>query len=283
MTQKQYPLRNGIRFILLITLVISGLPWAVWVGYGLYLEWRAKDPANHIVAIVQKSSEPGILKNDFLAEVLGLSYDNPNNLYGFNTPSAEKRLMHSPVIKSAKVKKIPPGTIYVDYQPRKPIAFLGDQTNTALDEEGIPFPFKPYFTPKKLPIIFIGLAQTDHYPADWGKPILSPHMHIALKLLKNITQVIKNKGYKLIALDLSNYTASSFGQREIVIILENQFQTSENETQMVPAKPLYVRLNAENYGLAFGNFLELDKLLKSRSEKLPKVVDLRVPHYAYLL
>ena len=88
----------------------------------------------------------------------------------------------SPLIKKASIKKIPPGTLYIEYQMRVPLAYLGDYTNTALDEEGYLFPFSPFFTPKKLPIIYLGLQQDD---AQWGMTLKQDQrLQLAFDLLK---------------------------------------------------------------------------------------------------
>ncbi len=40
---------------------------------------------------------------------------------------------------------------------RTPYAYIGEFANTAIDKEGYLFPFRPFFTPKNLPILYIGL------------------------------------------------------------------------------------------------------------------------------
>lgn len=253
-----------------------------WIGYGIYLDWRAQDPANQIVALVQKSPDNGILKNGYLAELLDLSFDNPKNLFNFSVNDAQKKLLQSPLIKSASVSKIPPGTIFVEYQARKPIAFLGDISNTAIDEEGTLFPFKPFFTPKKLPEIFLGVYQMEEEPTlIWGKTVPGQRLQLALQLLKLIPKEIDGN-FKIIKVDLSHMDSSSYGQREIVIILENQITTVENNRKNAHPLWIYLRLNSEDYLNAISHFRELQKSLIFNEKKPSQVVDLRISHYAFL-
>ncbi len=279
---KTYTMLKGVSVILLITLMISGIPWMAWVGYGLYLHWRAQDPANQIVAIVQKSPDNGILKNGYLAELLDLSYDSAKNLFNFSTNEAQRKLLQSPLIKSASVSKIPPGTIFVEYQARKPVAFLGDVSNTAIDDEGVIFPFKPFFTPKKLPEVFLGVYQMEDEPTlSWGKTISGERLQLALQMLKQVPKEIDGN-FKIRKIDLSHIDSSSYGQREIVIILENQIPTVENGGNNSRPLWIYLRLNSENYLNAIRHFRELQKSLIFNEKKQSQVVDLRIPHYAYL-
>ena len=117
----------------------------------------------------------------------------------------------------------------------------------------------------------------------WGEHLDAQQTQLAFKLLKVIHQDFADEGLKLLAIDLSHSNASSYGQREIVIVLENQFPRAENGSQLERSKRLYLRLNVDHVLQGFGNFRELLKSLKSEGKQLPLVVDLRVPHYAYLL
>lgn len=278
----KYTMSKGVYIILLITFIISGLPWITWISYSFYLSWRAQDPANKIVAILQKSPDKEALKTTYLAELLDLSYDHPKNLFNFNTHEAQKKLLQSPLIKTASVSKIAPGTVYIEYQARKPIAFLGDISNTAIDEEGILFPFKPFFTPKKLPEIYLGLHQMEEEtPLFLGQAPSGRNIELALQILKFLPKELDNN-LRVVKIDLSHTHSSSYGQREIVIILENQITTVENEGGNARPTWIYLRLNANDYLSALEHFRELQKSLISGQNKQPQVVDLRIPHYAYL-
>ena len=149
-------LRKALLWILLSVFFITGSSAAALVYFQYVREKQKLDPANNIVAIVQTSSDVEGLRTVYLAELLNLSVDRPTNLYSFNSKEARQKLLSSPLIKDANVRKIRPGTCHVDYTLRKPIAFIGDYTNTAIDANGVVFPFKPFFTPKILPSLYLG-------------------------------------------------------------------------------------------------------------------------------
>jgi len=160
-----YSLKQSLCWIIASVVVITGpISLIIWYTHNLYRE-RQKDPSFNVVAIVQKSVDKEEIKTEFLAELMGLSYDKPTNLYRFNAAHAQKMLCDFPPIKEAKVKKIWPGTVFVEYTLKKPIAYLADYSNTAVDERGVIFPVKPFIAPKKLPQVYMGLdlgiEQTD--------------------------------------------------------------------------------------------------------------------------
>jgi len=175
--------------------------------------------------------------------------------------------MQSPLIKSAEVRKIPPGTIYVDYVSRVPIAFLADYANTAIDAEGVPIPFKPFFTPKKLPEIYLGLDGGER-DGLWGNVLEDQRMELALEVLHYLAISYPEEIVKVQRIDVSQSNASSYGQRQVVIVFGED------------AERQIVRLIGDNYVEALANYHELRHYLL-KSEEAPKIIDLRIPQLAF--
>ena len=138
------------------------------LGYRHWNTKRMTDEACRIIAIVQTGPEKEALKTAYLAELLNLSVDKPTQLYALNLKKAEERLLASPLIASVELKRIPPGTLYIDYTVRKPIAWLADYNNTALDAGGYLFPAAPFFTPKQLPEIYLVFLPLEARRMTWG-------------------------------------------------------------------------------------------------------------------
>src|SRR5262245_27517132 len=140
MIKSQLPLRRALLWIAVITCLVSGSTGAgIW--YYLHVKKiRMQDDAYRIIAIVQSGPQKETLRTVYLAELLSLSVDQPTNLYQFHLETAKKKLSASPLIKSAEIKKMKPGTLLIEYTSRAPVAFLGDFTNTALDDEGFLIP-----------------------------------------------------------------------------------------------------------------------------------------------
>lgn len=201
-----YPLKKAVLWILLVTFIVSGIPWIAFLSYAYLLQTRKKDPKYQIVALAQRTQSGETLKNVFLAELLGLSVDQPINLYAFNINEAKNKLLNFPCIKEAGLKRIPPGILSIDYVLRKPIAFLGDFSNTAIDDEHYAFPFHPFYSPKKLPSLTLGLNHVT-----WGKKILDPKIQLAFQVLESMDNL------EPVQVDVSLADASSLGDQKIIV------------------------------------------------------------------
>lgn len=291
-------LKSALFRIVLSTVCVSGTA-AFGFSYYRHLQGaKAHDPKYHIVALVQTGVEKEQLKTVYLAELLGLSIDHPHNLFTYDVLEAEKKLLACPLIKRAVVKKVSPGTLYVDYTIRKPLAFSGDYSNTAIDEEGVLIPFKPFFTPKKLPeIIFYKGRPKDVTLQDtlWGTSLSGPEFERAFAVINYCNEKYSSRGMRLMKVDVSNAMASSYGQREIVLEFEEVFQGA----QFNYFKPLLlttlVRLNEgdvfksiDRYALLRGSVLHkiFVQAIHGKESMLlrfdPVVIDLRITDLAFI-
>lgn len=287
------PLRTALLWILLSTLLISGSASIGVVYYRHVKNQRLKQPQYNIVAIVQTTPDKERLKTIFLAELLNLSVDQPTNLFRFNSKEAQKKLLSSSLITSARVKKILPGTVYVDYTLRKPVATLLDYSNTVIDHEAVAFPFKPFFTPKILPEIYLGM--NDPVSHIWGRTIQGIKCRLALYLLDLITENFDIKNSSLIRIDVSKALADSEGQKQIVVIIEDHVKmTSKSGATIKVIVPQILRLSVDHYRQELANFLAIHSVLQERNFNLPAEsyekdvrvepfwIDLRLPELAYI-
>jgi len=152
--------------------------------------------------IAQTGPQKEALKTDYLASFLNL---HPGDSLD-ELALLEKKLLTSPLIREARLEKIEPDTLYIDYTVRKPLFFLKNQTNTVIDRDGCTFPFMPYFTPKSLPELCFG--QT------------SDGFEMALSLYDTIKPWQDELNITIKQIDISKTGATSLGQREIVLIFE---------------------------------------------------------------
>lgn len=281
MNNSKMPLSRAILWVLVSTLFISGSAFMGWLYYLHMRERRLNDDQYRIVALIQSSPQADVLKTVYLAELLNLSVDRPVNLYQFNTREAVETLLKSPLIKEVTVRKILPGTLYIDYQMRTPIAYVGDFTNTVIDGEGYLFPFRPFFTPKRLPTLYLGL---DKEECKWGSCLKDlPSIQMAFDLLCHFQQLQQDQ-FCLQQVDLTQAQADSYGQRQIVMVVEdsNQDQAKFSSNQLI-----FLRLSSEHTDQDLVNFLTLQRALFEKYEgKMAKnqgiVVDLRIPHLAFI-
>lgn len=281
MVDSKMPMSRSILWILLSTLFISGSAFMAWLYYLHVRELRLHDDQYRIVALVQNTPQADALKTVYLAELLDLSLDRPVNLYQFNIQESVKILLNHPLIKEASIKKILPGTLYIDYSIRTPLAFVGDFANTAIDEEGHLFPFRPFFTPKRLPTIYLGL-NTDE--CKWGSCLKSlTSVQVAFDLLRQF-ECIGLEGMYLKQLDVTQFQADSYGKRQIVMTLK---KISENKNLNNSNALIILRLSLDHTKQDLINFRSLQATLSEKKEELLEkgqsvIIDFRIPHLAFI-
>lgn len=292
-SSNKIPLGKALKAILLSVIFISGSATLVFLYLQNVREKQKFDPAYNIVALVQTRTENEALKNVYLAELLNLSIDRPTNLYSFNSKEAQAKLLSSPVIKHATVKKMRPGTILVDYVMRRPIAFIGDYSNTAIDADGVIFPFKPFYTPKKLPTIYLGETGAVDENGElvsnfvWGEKLQHQAKELSFEVLDYFTNCCSDSLSSLVRIDVSKAFAQSYGQRQIVLSVEDY------KTQVMDGNPVIVttinilRLSPINYKEQLANYLVLRSHLQGEVNAETKrtkaiTIDLRLSELAFI-
>ncbi len=275
------PISRAIVWILVSTLFISGSAFMGWLYYLHLRERRLHDDQYRIVALIQSTPQADSLKSVYLAELLDLSLDRPINLYQFNAKEASQALLGHPLIKSATIKKILPGSLYIYYEMRTPFAYVGDFSNTVIDEEGVLFPFHPFFTPKRLPIVYLGLEKEN---CKWGDCLKNfSSVQLTYDLLCQFGQLQQDQFY-LKQLDVTQAQADSYGQRQIIMVLE---EIGQNQSQPLQKPLIFLRLNCDETEQGLVKFQTLQKALSEQKEGLilkkgNMIFDLRIPHLAFV-
>lgn len=286
------PPKKALFWLMITTLLISGTGFLALLYYRHVKELYASDETYRIAAIVQATPDKEALKTAYFSELLDLSIDRPSNLYRFNSKEARRKLLASPLIKEAQVKKVRPGMIFIDYVLRKPKAFLIDYTNTAIDADWVALPFNPFFTPKRLPEVYLGIAKPDEGSllsgGAWGKPLQGERVELA-KSLFALLEKYATDSLHIERIDVSCAFAPSCGQRQIVVMIEQQIM---NRAVLLRI-PLILRLSTDHYVQGIENYFVLHaELIKKAREGIkegegvvklaPTIVDLRLPSLAFL-
>lgn len=247
--KKQLPLRRALRWILWSTLVISGSTAITLLAYFHIQDLRLQDPRYHITSLQQT----GPLPTSYLAELLSLSSDQPTHLYTLSLKEGREKLLSSPVIKSATMKKQKPNTLAIQYTLHEPIAFLHDFSNTAITAEGVVIPVQPFFPVGELPMIVVGEMGRE---VEWGKKLRIGRVRLALQVLEEMELA----GVEEVAMvDVSRVEAPSFGRRELIVTLEDG---------------RIVRFNPESWRERVGDLFTLGQT--------GTIIDLRVKDLAYI-
>lgn len=261
------------------TLLVSGSAFMGWLYFLSIRQHRLNDDQYRITAIVQNSSQGEPLKTAYLAEILDLSSDKPTNIYRFDIEAAQAKLLTLPLIKQAQVRKILPSTLYVQYEMRTPVMLSGNYKNTGIDNAGYQFPLNPFFTPKRLSTLYAKISN-ENKPV-WGAQLEDNE---ALTLALRIQTLFEKDGkqdFFIEKIDLSNLKADSYGQRQIILIIEKSlfdpFYSKSN-------KKIYIRLSPDHYKQGLINFFNLyhdlqNKLFMNQDQL---VIDFRVPHLAFI-
>lgn len=287
-----------------ITFLVGSCLFTIIAFSGGHFFWKQsklkkiQDPQYHISALIQTGPEKEALQSTYLAELLDLAIDQPTNLYAFDRKLGEKKLLASPLIAEAQIKKNPPNVLYIDYSVRKPIAKLGDYQNIAIDKDGYLFPLTPFYAPKELPEIYLGLPHFNA-PEDsfgrrggaWHVPLQNKYLTLALELLHFLEASPGREGLRIKKIDVSNAFAQSLGQREIVLFTEEELIV--NKAYCIFPKML--RVSPKDYTQQMNNFLSLRKnMMEDYSRQLTdaviphsgkfssRIVDLRIPHLAFV-
>jgi hypothetical protein len=255
---------------------------------------KIKDSSYNINAIIQTGPQKEALHSIYLSELLNFSIDKPTNIYLFDEKKAEKKLLNSPLIKKANIKKIFPAGIYIDYTIRQPIAWFGDFENIALDTDGYIFPVYPFLTPKKLPEVYLDIASFDEI--GWNKPITGRNIDLALTILKFLSTDEFQKAFHVKKIDVSKAFSDSFGKKEVIITIEEEMNIKKSDKEILCVFPRILRLSLKNYEKQLSNYLSLrEKMLCDYKKQLsnleddsdtikflPKVIDLRISDLAFI-
>lgn len=259
-------------------------------GFWVWKNYRS-DKLTHekyrITAIIQTGPEKEALKTAYLAELMDLSVDRPQNLYAFDLKKAENKLLLSPLIRRAELKRLAPSTLFIDYEVRKPLAYLADFENAGIDADGYVFPIEPFFSPKRLPEIYLGIADKSQIP------IKSPYLELALEILKFLESAPWEEGLQVLKIDVSSAFEPSLGRREVVLTTEEEISMRNESGSILCKFPKIIRLCPKGYQHQLVNFFKLQKTmmddyrkqitsLKSGGSFSPRIVDLRIPQLAFV-
>ena len=270
---------QALSWIVGSTFVISASGHSAFQKYFRSQHTKVDKSLYLLTSLIQTGPQKEALRSEYLAQLMHLSMDRPRTSLSFDTKEAEKALLASPLIQEAHVKVLKPSTVYVDYTVRQPVAWLYDYENVALDKEGHLFPVHPFFSPKNLPEVYLGLApfgqkapSTHLSAAEWKQPLKGDLVDLSFDVLSRLQPLARDL-FTLKRIDVSHAFAETYGSREIVVVIENEVPSKEGNRQVLLLFPHYLRLSAKNYPQELGNYLELRKKLLEEDYKLLKVED----------
>ena len=232
--------------------------------------------------VVQTGVHKEALDSIYFCELLGLSLDSPTLFKEFNTEKAESALLKSPLIYKVLVKKIKPNMVYIDYALRRPVARAGDFYNAAVDKEGVLLPMHPFFSPKRLPELYLGEANRE-----FGESISGKRLDLALAVLEAFP--LDERG-GIVQIDVSKAFEKTLGTKEVVVAVEEEVPIMGG--LVTKTCKHFLRLSTRGYPKEIENYLRLRPHLQEaerqevgeiRQEKIKEItVDLRLAQFAFV-
>jgi hypothetical protein len=300
---KHIPLVHALAWIVGSALLVSGTSQLCIKHFMKNRSYAQGKALQVIQTMVQTGPQREALKTEYLAELLGISADFPPLAANFDLKAAEMKLRACPLIADARVKLLKPSTLYVDYTIRQPVAWAGDYENVAIDKAGCLFPFRPFFSPKNLPEIYIGLGafgaqadESDKPVAEWNRPLAGKYAELALTLLNLLNEPQVQELFTVKRIDVSKAFSESYGTREIILIAEDLIPINNNGREVQYLFPKILRLSTKNYAAELGNYLKLRPQLieNQRAGIKPSpehhgtirqketIIDFRIPNLAFI-
>jgi len=253
---KKSLLRRSVYLLPLLTFFV--LPVLVFSR----LKIKAK---KSITKISQLSLQKEVLSNLYLAELLDLSCDKVVSCEEFDIEAGKKKLLASPCIDEAKVTFIDDTHIQVSYSHVNLAALIADFKNRGIDEGGKIFPIKPFFSPKGIVSVFLGIKEVKEGGAIDTYEEKSRWV-FAKKFLKDLS-VVNIQG-KVTFLDVSKIEEKSLGKNEIILKID-YFERTD-----------ILRLSKRNYLNEIQNYIILTEKLKH--EKGQIMIDFRLDSLAFI-
>lgn len=287
--KEKLTLPKALFWIFFSTLIISGTNFCIFSLIIKHQKNKFVSKKYQIKAIAQNQNEI-ILDANYLAELLDLSSNKPTNIFLFDEKIAKEKLERNPLVKNIEVKKFKPDCVYLNYTLRKPIAYLYDFENTAIDEEGYIFPVEPFYPQMDLCKLYLNIKFDGYKKLDSKKALYA----------LDIFNKLKDSGFanlvKIKVLDTSRLEHKSYGQKELVLFIEEEIKVSRNQKDVVVIFPMILRLALNNYLEQIGNYISLrSRILKDYENQIknvefeneivkfkPKTVDLRLSKLAFI-
>ncbi len=270
--------KSYVNFLLVVVATLLLISGAGFKGYHFFVMHHNKIRNSKeflISGIFQTGPKKEAISTSKLAELIGLSSDQPVHIYDFDEREAEKKLLTFPVFKEVRIQKKKPASILIDYSIREPLAKVKDYLDIVIDEEGALFPYSEFYSQKNIPDIFLGVMDASD---------LNEKKILSLKVLKMAQEMLKPLSYQIILVDVSSAYIESFSKREVVLTIEQESQNIKF--------PYLLRMNVIDLEKQLSNFLVLSKEL-TKQQKLwnklnpslspkPKVIDLRLDGMALI-
>lgn len=261
---KQQSFFSAFLKIFFISALFWGAFFGAWGWKKIQQDRRENDERFTLRKIAARSLTVDKVPLSLLSSLLEIKEGMP--LFAIHPEDCLSRLKACPAFSRARVWRLLPGTLGIEYTLRTPQAALGGVRNVVFDSTGELFFLLPFFAPKKLPLVVLDIPQVATLEELQKATTPSEEMKLALRMIPALSSFAARHKLFLERIDLSKRNHPNIFRREIVITFSSQLSRK--------AAYLYLRCHPRS--------LSLKKLQKvfayiCGSEFHPGVVDMRFP------
>lgn len=165
-----------------------------------------------LTTLIQKTPTRQTLSPRFFSNYLGLNPQGKNlAIKRLDIDKINKKLKSFPIFKSIDAEMTKEGALQVSYFLRNPEYQLKDYSHCGVDEEGFIVPLTPFYTPKKLTQIFLGLEQLTFLKAH--------HITLANQVM-DFFRLHQLDQLTVAMIDLSKMKAAIKSHQEVIVTVE---------------------------------------------------------------
>jgi hypothetical protein len=234
--EERTSLLSALFKIIGVSCCLWGAFFAAWWWHYHQQEARKGDSLFLVKRVAARPTTQDRLPVGVLSEILNLTCNSSVSLFTLEPSEAQKQLLRCPAFAKAKVWRLLPGTLGVEYALRTPVATLGGLKNVGIDGTATVFFLFPYYAPKRLPVIVLPIDDLKTLREVQRRVRRIKETGIALKLLEKITPMAASHHLTVDRVDLTPFHQQNIFRREVVLAFTSPLS---NETR------LYVRINSK--------------------------------------
>lgn len=230
--------RSVLRELLTIV-IVSSCFWGALFGalwwHNSQQHHRQSDARFVLKRLASRSTTPDRLPLGVLTELLDLNSETESSLFAIHPDTARQRLLACPAVANARVWRLLPHTLGVEYALRPPVATIAGLKNVGVDRYGTLFFLFPFYAPKHLPSLVLPIQSVKSLSEAQRAVYLAKETPIALRLLERLQQVVGPRHIIVESIDLVHLKEHNVFRREVVVVFSSL---------LAKEKHLYVRIGS---------------------------------------
>lgn len=215
--------RCGFLRVLFVSLLFWGAILGTYSFQKMQNQRRIHDEKLTLKKIAARSRTVDKVPLYWLASCCSVTRGDP--LFSIDPQVVKERILSCKSFSDAKVWRLLPSTLGIEYTLRNPVGFLAGFRNVCFDEKGVLFFLIPYFSPKKLPKVVLPLERSEQGSLDelQRKVDACREKDIAIQLIPIISSVASSYKMAVETIDLSLKNHPNIFRREIILVFSRSW------------------------------------------------------------